>query len=92
MKRTGRQADKHMTLKSEIEDQFKRVAQEQGRRLAPLKDDSPLAESGLDSLCFAVVVSRLETSLGLDPFTESEDARFPTTFGEFVSFYENAHA
>lgn len=79
-----------MTIRSEIRDQFNQVAQEQGKRLGPLTDDLPLMESGLDSLCFAVVVSRLENSLGLDPFTASEDARFPTTFGEFVSFYENA--
>jgi hypothetical protein len=27
--------------------------------------------------------------LGVDPFTSSEDAVFPVTFGDFVSFYEN---
>lgn len=79
-----------MTVKTEVITQFKRVAEEQDKRLAPLTDSLSLMESGLDSLCFAVVVSRLENSLGLDPFTTSEDARFPTTFGEFVSFYENA--
>jgi acyl carrier protein len=79
-----------MTIKTEIITQFKRAAEEQDKRLAPLTDDLPLMDSGLDSLCFAVVVSRLENTLGLDPFTASEDARFPTTFGEFVSFYENA--
>lgn len=79
-----------MTVKTEVITQFKRVAEEQDKRLAPLTDGLSLMESGLDSLCFAVVVSRLENSLGLDPFTTSEDARFPTTFGEFVSFYENA--
>jgi acyl carrier protein len=79
-----------MTIKTEIITQFQRVAEEQDKSLAPLTETLPLMESGLDSLCFAVVVSRLENSLGLDPFTASEDARFPTTFGEFVSFYENA--
>jgi hypothetical protein len=48
-------------------------------------------DSGLDSLCFAIVVSRLESSLGLDPFSTDEDAHFPATFGEFVHFYENAN-
>jgi acyl carrier protein len=79
-----------MTVKTEIITQFKRVAEEQDKRLAPLTDDLPLMESGLDSLCFAVVVSRLESSLGLDPFSTDEDARFPVTFGDFVTFYENA--
>jgi acyl carrier protein len=49
-----------------------------------------LLDSGLDSLCFAIVVARLENALGVDPFSEDEDARFPVTFGDFVRFYENA--
>jgi hypothetical protein len=80
-----------MKVRSEITDQFKLVAQEQDRRLAPLTDTLPLMDSGLDSLCFAIVVSRLESSLGLDPFSTDEDAHFPATFGEFVHFYENAN-
>jgi hypothetical protein len=55
-----------------------------------LTDDLELLDSGLDSLCFAVVVIRLEEALGIDPFSASEDAGFPPTFGEFVAFYENA--
>jgi hypothetical protein len=58
--------------------------------LAPLTDDVSLLESGLDSLCFAVVVARLEDVLGVDPFSEAEDARFPVTLGDFIRFYENA--
>jgi acyl carrier protein len=79
-----------MTVRSEIVAQFTQVAQEQDKRLAPLTDELELLDSGLDSLCFAVVVSRLEESLGVDPFSASEDTLFPVTFGEFVSFYENA--
>jgi hypothetical protein len=79
-----------MTTRSEISNQFIHVSREQGRRLAHLTDHLPLAESGLDSLCFAIVVSRLERSLGLDPFTSDEVVEFPATFGEFVRFYENA--
>jgi hypothetical protein len=70
--------------------QFQQVAREQGRRLAPLTDRLELLNSGLDSLCFAIIVTRLEGSLGLDPFSASEDARFPVTLGEFVNFYEHA--
>jgi acyl carrier protein len=79
-----------MTVRSEIIAQFTEVAQEHDKRLPPLTDELELLESGLDSLCFAVVVSRLEESLGVDPFSASEDTLFPVTFGEFVSFYENA--
>ena len=79
-----------MDVRSEIVAQFKQAARENDKQLAPLADDLELLDSGLDSLCFAVIVSRLEESLGVDPFTASEDAVLPVTFGELVSFYENA--
>lgn len=44
----------------------------------------------MDSLCFAIIVSRLETVLGVDPFSENDDAPFPANLGEFIRFYENA--
>jgi len=78
-----------MSVKLTIVEQMMQVAREQGKALAPLKDDLALAESGLDSLGFAVLVARLEDSLGVDPFTAAEDAFFPVTFGEFVKVYEN---
>ena len=59
------------------------------RFLAPLQDDLQLAESGLDSLGFAVLVARLEDRLGFDPFTAPGEAFFPVTLGEFVQVYEN---
>ena len=79
-----------MNVRSKILDQFKQVAQEQDMRLAPLADELPLLDLGLDSLCFAIIVSRLETVLGVDPFSENEDAPFPVNLGEFIRFYENA--
>jgi hypothetical protein len=79
-----------MDIKSEVVAQFKQVALEHDKRLAPLNDDLALLNSGLDSLCFAIVVARLENSLGVDPFSSDEDARFPVTFGDFIRFYENA--
>jgi hypothetical protein len=65
------------------------VAREHGKILAPLKDDLVLADSGLDSLGFAVLVARLEDTLGVDPFTASDEAVFPVTLGDFVKVYEN---
>jgi acyl carrier protein len=79
-----------MTIRSEITAQFQQVSREYDKRLAPLSDDLALLDSGLDSLCFAVIVARLERQLEIDPFSTSEDAVFPATFGEFVQFYENA--
>ena len=79
-----------MNIRSEIATQFTEVAEKQGLQLAPLTDNLALLESGLDSLCFAMIVARLEGQLGLDPFSASEDTLFPVTYGEFVRFYENA--
>jgi acyl carrier protein len=56
-----------------------------------LQDDDILLESGLDSLGFAVIVTRLEESLGYDPFTEMDEPVYPQTLGEFIEVYA-AHA
>jgi hypothetical protein len=79
-----------MNVRAEILNAFKQVAQEQEMRLGPLADDSPLLDLGLDSLCFAIIVSRLETVLGVDPFSENADAGFPVKLGEFIRLYEKA--
>jgi len=78
-----------MSVKLTILEQMERVAREHGKILAPLKEDLLLADCGLDSLGFAVLVARLEDTLGIDPFTASEDAMFPVTLGEFVKVYEH---
>jgi acyl carrier protein len=77
-------------VKSEVIAQFTQVALEQNKKLAPLTDDLALFDSGLDSLCFAILVVRLEIALGVDPFSADEDVRFPVTFGDFIGYYENA--
>jgi acyl carrier protein len=79
-----------MFIRSEIIAQFRQVAQEHDKHLAPITDALPLLESELDSLCFAVVVARLEDALGIDPLSASEDAPFPLTVGDFITFYQNA--
>jgi len=81
-----------MGLQAMIFEQFEQVARDQDKKLAGLSPDTVLLESGLDSLCFAIIVARLEDELGVDPFTSSEDVFFPVTMGEFVKFYENAAA
>lgn len=79
-----------MNVQTQVSTQFTEVAREQGKRLAPLTATLELLDSGLDSLCFAIVVARLEELFGVDPFLNSEDVLFPVTFGEFVRLYENA--
>jgi hypothetical protein len=79
-----------MSLRSEILAEFERVAREQDKKLAPLSDDLVLLESGLDSLCFAIIVARLEDAVGTDPFSAAGDLEFPVTLGDFIRFYEDA--
>ena len=79
-----------MSIRSDITDVFRQVAKEQGKNLAPLSDDLGLLESGLDSLCFAIIVARLEDTLGIDPFSAAEDVGFPVTVGDFIKLYQNA--
>ncbi len=81
-----------MTIQAMIFEQFEQVARDQEKSLAALDGEMVLLESGLDSLCFAIIVARLEDELGVDPFTASEDVYFPVTLGEFVKFYEDAAA
>jgi acyl carrier protein len=80
----------HMSVRSEVIAQVQQVAKEQGKLLAPLTDDLALLDSGLDSMCFAIIVARLEDVLGTDPFSTAQDNGFPVTLGEFIQFYENA--
>jgi len=81
---------KIMSIRSEVVAQFEQVAKEQDKRLEPLVDSLALLDSGIDSLCLAIIVARLEDTLGIDPFSTAEDAGFPVTFGDFIQFYENA--
>ena len=79
-----------MSVAKSVLDQFEQVAREQDKPLVPLTADTVLLESGLDSLCFAIIVARLEEQLGVDPFTASEDVYFPVTLGDFIKFYQDA--
>jgi hypothetical protein len=81
-----------MPVRSTVVNQFEQVASEQGKELAPLYDDLVLLDTGLDSLCFAIIVTRLEDILGFDPFSAEENAQLPVTVGDFIRLYENAAA
>src|SRR2546425_371274 len=79
-----------MSVKGSVIAQFEQVAREQKKTLVPLSDDLVLLDSGLDSLCLAIIVARLEDALGVDPFDADADAAFPVTVGDFIRLYEDA--
>jgi hypothetical protein len=79
-----------VSLRTAISSTFATVAEEQGKTLEPLTDDLALMDSGLDSLCIAIIVARLDDDLGLDPFGGGDDMMLPVTFGDFIRIYENA--
>ena len=77
-----------MKIRSTILLNIQKIAAAYERDIASLNDDVALFDSGLDSLCFAVLVVRLEDELGLHPL--SSVARFPVTIGDFIKLYENS--
>lgn len=79
-----------MPVRDQVLHVFQEVAQEQGKALRPLSDSLGLSETGLDSLCLAIIVARLEDRLGNDPFSAADGDAFPVTVGEFIHLYEAA--
>jgi hypothetical protein len=79
-----------MSIGSQIAALFAEVAQDQNKTLAPLSDALGLLETGLDSLCFAIIVARLEDQLGVDPFSTEDEIDFPVTVGDFIHLYQHA--
>lgn len=44
-------------------------------------------ELGVDSLSYAVIVARLESKTGRDPFTEDPSRGYPKLLSDFVNAY-----
>jgi hypothetical protein len=55
----------------------------------PFHEELALLHSGLDSLCFAILIARLEDQLGSDPLTVSDEVNFPVMLGDFVELCED---
>ena len=81
-----------MSLRDTILSEFRVVAASQKKTLAPLRDDLSLNDSGVDSLCLAILTMRLKDITGCDPLGSGEKPRFPCTIGELVALYEEALA
>jgi acyl carrier protein len=79
-----------MSVKATVISQVRQIAEDNKKTLPPLTDDLVLLDSGLDSLAIAVLVARLEETLGLDPFTDSDEMAYPVTLGDFIRLYEHA--
>ena len=77
------------TIRPTILTEMVRIGEQQSKTLPPLSDDLPLLDSGLDSLCLAILVATLDDKLGLDPFSGDGPATFPVTVGDFVAAYEH---
>ena len=84
---TGEEA---MSVKATVISEIQRIAEDETKSLPPLTDDLVLLDSGLDSFGIAILVARLEETLGFDPFSETDDMAYPVTLGDFIRFYEHA--
>jgi hypothetical protein len=82
--------DLDTSIRSTILSQITRIAEQQKKTIAPLTDGLALADSGLDSLCFAILVASLDDILDVDPFSDDTDIEFPVTLGEFIRLYKDA--
>lgn len=78
-----------MDLRQTITQTLIAVMREHGVSPPPaFPDELPLLQTGLDSLGYAVLVTRLELALGYDPFLLLDEPVYPRTFGELVAIYE----
>lgn len=77
-------------IRQAIVRQFNVIYEEQRHAAPPpLADDLILQESGVDSMGFAILITRLEEELGFDPFSDADQPFYPRTLGELVTYYEN---
>jgi acyl carrier protein len=77
-------------IRATIIEEIHRIAELHNKTLADLTDSLPLLETGLDSLCLAVLVASLDDALEIDPFSDDHGSAFPVTLGDFIQLYENA--
>lgn len=77
-------------LRQTIKNMFFEQLREEGIEICENENTNSmvLLESGLDSLGFAILVVRLESELGYDPFVLMEAPVYPRTLGEFIEIYE----
>ena len=79
---SGRESVRDLVV-AEIE----RLLSEEGVESPSLPDSADLLVAGVDSLGFAVLITRLEEALGVDPFLAIETAEMPRTVADLVELY-----
>lgn len=77
-----------MQMRTIIIDALSELFEEDELDVPEFRDDMVLVDTDLDSLGYAVLVTRLEEELGYDPFSLMDEPFYPTTFGELVGIYE----
>jgi hypothetical protein len=81
---------KHDVIKSIVFGEIVRIAKLHNKPLVPLSADLALQDSGLDSLCIAVLIVCLNDRTGYDPFDRDDEGSVPVTVGDIVRLYENS--
>ncbi len=76
-----------MDIRTTILDGLAELFEEEDLEVPQFTDDTLLLETELDSLGFAVLVTRLEEQLGYDPFSLMDEPVYPATLKEFVDLY-----
>jgi acyl carrier protein len=77
-------------IRNSVLESLESIAKQQGQTIDGnlLDDELVLAECGLDSLGFAILVAELEIQLGYDPFVLMDEPHYPKTTGELIAAYE----
>ena len=76
-----------MALRDTVLEQLGELFEEEDLEMPPIDDSTVLLDTGLDSLAFAVLVTRLDDVLGYDPFSLMDEPVYPVTFGDFCAVY-----
>ena len=79
---------KPLGISSVILELMQNIAESQGRRTVSLGRDVALFDSGLDSLCIAMLVAELEDRYGIDPISAANETEVPVTIGDLIRLYE----
>ncbi len=75
-------------LEKIIFQEIRQIADEAGTTVARvLTRETEVFASGLDSMGFAVLVAKLEETLGYDPFVTMAEPVYPRTLGEFIDVF-----
>lgn len=79
-----------MSLRSTIVEEIASITAGQEKRMPPITDHLVIMDTEFDSLCFALLVARMEDITGIDPFAEMDMDDLPVTLGDLVALYDRA--